>query len=126
LLTGSFHGSDLFHVFGTDPEPPSAEMVTRWISFAYYLDPNPPGPNVWVHWPPYHKHKGESEEGTSSQGANDEDDSDSFFVREQAGEHHHDDRILVLDDLGLSRIEHDSFRKEQMDYLNSIVDSLAF
>ncbi|GAA5871321.1 hypothetical protein JCM8547_007251 [Rhodosporidiobolus lusitaniae] len=47
---GSFHFSDVLAVFGLDLFAPSEEMQTRWINFAYNLDPNV---NGWTNWPQY-------------------------------------------------------------------------
>ncbi|BGP37499.1 hypothetical protein JCM10450v2_001404 [Rhodotorula kratochvilovae] len=47
---GSFHGNDILSTFGLNPLAPSQEIQTRWINFAYNLDPNAAG---YPDWPQY-------------------------------------------------------------------------
>ncbi|GAA5898791.1 hypothetical protein JCM6882_004000 [Rhodosporidiobolus microsporus] len=49
---GSFHGADITTIFGLLSARASEELQTRWINFAYNLDPNPAG-GKWPNWPQY-------------------------------------------------------------------------
>jgi hypothetical protein len=152
---GSFHGSDLMHIFGPNPGPPATELLARWIMFAYYLDPNPPEPIVgsWVYWPTYHgRHrdplscprrarvsrteghrdsdKGKRQEVTEDQEGREEEKEEETEEEYPCGEARDTDesdhgRVLIFNDWGLSHVEPDSFRRQQTDYLTSIVDSIA-
>lgn len=110
-VIGSFHSADVSALYGARPGPPGDEMRQRWIQFTYNLDPNVEG---YPEWP-------QCKSATLARARRATTD-DFFRISHRSDKN--GSTLLEFTDSNSTTIT-DDYRKDQMDYIISIEESLV-